>query len=161
MTTTPGAPRAFIERLLAEQHTECVIWPFATRSDYDCVWWDGKLVTVSRLLCRLVHGDPPDNDMEAAHKCGNGARGCVNPKCLYWATHVENSADRILHGTLPRGEKHWSSRLTDSQADDIRLDARNQKAIAADYGISQSHVSRIKSGKIRSNRSAHESLETR
>jgi hypothetical protein len=147
--THRGAPLSFIERLLTEKHTDCVIWPFATSRGYAYVKWNGKRVRVSRLLCRLVHGDPPNSAMEAAHRCGNGARGCVNPSCLYWATKTENEADKLRHGTLRFGEKHVYSKLTDSQADDIRRDARPGKVIAADYGIDPSHVSKIKSGKRR------------
>lgn len=149
--TYVGEPQAFIDRLLEEQPAECVIWPFGTKSDgYGQIKLDGKSVVVSRLLCGIVHGEPPDSTMEAAHKCGNGARGCVNPKCLYWATKAENEADKRRHGTILRGEKNGNCKLTDPQADDIRRDTRPVKVIASDYGINRSHVYRIKSGVNRS-----------
>lgn len=144
-----GAPRAFVERLLTETHTECVFWPFATSRGYAYMAWNGKYVSVSRLLCRLVHGDPPDESMQAAHRCGKGKKGCVNPACLYWATKAENEADKLVHGTLPRGDRSPASKVTDDQVAAIRKDNRRGKVIAKDYGISPAQVSRIKSGKSR------------
>jgi hypothetical protein len=151
-----GTPRAFIERLLTEKHHECVTWPFAISSNgYANVKWNGKHVRVSRLICTLAHGDPPNVAMEAAHRCGNGARGCVNPACLYWATRAENEADKILHRTVMIGEKNGQCKLKDSQVDAIRVDNRTQRVIAAEYGISTTQVSRIRLGQSRLTRSVH------
>jgi hypothetical protein len=111
--------------------------------------WEGKHVNVSRLICRLSHGDPPDEAMHAAHKCGNGKHGCVNPSCIYWATPVENESDKLRHGTRPKGEQCGFAKLTDVQAAAIREDNRSGTLIAKDYGVSQSQVSKIKSGKSR------------
>lgn len=147
--THVGAPRAFIEQMLNEMPTGCVTWPFVTSRGYGYVAWEGRHVSVSRLVCRLVHGDPPDISMHAAHRCGNGSRGCVRPACLYWATQKENESDKIRHGTLLVGEKCAASKLTDAQADAIRIDTRIHTLIAAEYGISPAQVSRIKSGKSR------------
>jgi hypothetical protein len=145
-----GETRAFIEHLVKEPlHDGCVTWPFATSRGYAYVAWNGKYVSVSRLICRLVHGDPPSGKIHAAHRCGKGAQGCVNPKCLYWATKAENDADRVRHGTIPRGEKCFLSRLTDAEADAIRRDRRKGIVIAAEYGVSPAQVSRIRSGKSR------------
>lgn len=144
-----GEPNEFIQRLLTEKHTECVIWPFATSRGYAYVAWEGRYQSVSRLLCRLVHGDPPDESMHAAHKCGKGKQGCVNPQCLQWETPEENQADKIIHGSIPRGEKCVYSKITDAQVSEIRNDRRRGNVIAKDYGISPAQVSRIKSGKTR------------
>ena len=147
-----GEPRTFVERLLTTKHTECVTWPFATSRGYAYVAWNGKYVCVSRLVCRLVHGDPPDESMQAAHKCGKGKEGCVNPSCLYWATKLENESDKLIHGTIARGERSNFARLTDAQASLIREDIRLGVCIANEYGISPAQVSRIRSGKSRSER---------
>ena len=111
--------------------------------------WNGKYVSVSRLLCRLVHGDPPDASMDAAHKCGKGTSGCVNPAHLRWSTKSENSADKEIHGTVQRGDRSKASKVTDMQVAAIRQDNRRGNVIAKDYGISPAQVSRIKSGKTR------------
>lgn len=79
----------------------CLIWPFfrnATGYAY-CRSEDRKSFLVSRYVCILKHGEPPDKGMEAAHTCGKGSSGCVNPLHIRWATQEENNADKVLHGT--------------------------------------------------------------
>lgn len=147
--TELGAPKRFVEQLLAEPREGCVFWPFATSRGYAYMSWGGRYVSVSRLICTRAHGEPPDASMHAAHRCGKGANGCVNPKCLYWATKAENESDKIRHGTIAKGERSGAAKLTDAQVEQIRSDSRLGKFIAADYGISRSQVSRIKSGKTR------------
>jgi hypothetical protein len=46
------------------------------------------------------------------------------------------------------GEAHGEAKLTEAQVIQIREDARSQRTIAADYGISQTNVSDIKLRKI-------------
>lgn len=80
---------------------------------------------------------------------------------LAWGTKAENQADRVVHGTTsrgerngahtmphrrPRGERQGSAKLTDDQVQSIRLDNRLQRVIAAEHGVSQAHVSKIKRG---------------
>lgn len=147
--TFMGSPQAFITDLLKSPRHTCVIWPFATSRGYAYVSWNGKYVSASRLICRLAHGNPDDESMQAAHKCGKGKEGCVNPLCLYWATKAQNEADKIEHGTLPRGERSPLSKLSDKEAEEVRQDKRPGKLVAKEYGISEAQVSRIRSGKSR------------
>lgn len=84
---------------------ECLRWPFAYRSNgYGSVTLEGRHTTASRAMCLLAHGEPKVSSMDAAHSCGNGHLGCVNPKHLRWATHLENMADAVAAGTLCSGE---------------------------------------------------------
>lgn len=50
---------------------------------------------LERHMCKLKNGDPPTPDHEAAHSCGNGKHGCINPNHLRWATDAENMADTV------------------------------------------------------------------
>lgn len=50
-------------------------------------------------MCILAHGEPPSPEHVAAHSCGQGHEGCVNPGHLRWATVAENIADTLKHGT--------------------------------------------------------------
>lgn len=50
-------------------------------------------------MCQKAHGDPPSPKHDAAHSCGRGHEGCVNPNHLSWKTKKQNQADRITHGT--------------------------------------------------------------
>lgn len=144
-----GETKEFITRLLTETHDSCVFWPFSRSRGYAYTAWNGKYVSVSRLICRLVHGDPQDESMQAAHSCGNGAKGCVNPACLRWATKRENESDKLIHGTNAKGERSGNSKITNVQVDSIREDKRRGNVIAKEYGISAAQVSRIKSRKTR------------
>lgn len=60
------------------------------------------------------------------------------PENCRWATHLEQSKNK-----RPRRD----GKLAESDVLAIRNDTRIQRVIAADYGIQQQHVSRIKSGK--------------
>lgn len=55
--------------------------------------------------CRHLNGKRDDNRLEN----------------LKWGTRQENQADRILHGTDHRGEKHKLSKLTDDKVRQIRM----------------------------------------
>ena len=151
-SSKPGVPRPAIDWL--EQHVgfygdDCLQWPFAVGDDgYGRVHIPGTgvLTTASRLMCRMAHGEPLNPTMEAAHTCGKGHNGCVNPKHLYWASSTTNHADKVEHGTTNRGERQWMSKLTETDVHEIRrlLGSMTQKAIADLYGVDQSTISNIK-----------------
>ena len=86
---------------------------------------------------------------QAAHSCGHGDEGCVNPSHLRWATPQENSDDMVLHGTQACGEKNGWSKLTASQVREIRglKGEMPQRAVAERFGTSQSNVSLIHLGR--------------
>jgi len=141
----------FIDVVLPYTEDDCLIWPFSRTSEgYARVWHEGRLVSVHRLACERIHGPPPTDKHEAAHSCGNGHLGCVNPRHLSWKTRKENEADKILHGTIACGKRHGSSKLT---ADDVReiqnlIGTMKQFDLAKIFGISQSTISDIKRGKL-------------
>ena len=75
---------------------------------------------------------------------------CINPFHLRWATKLQNAQERIAHGNNVglRGELGaW--KLTQAQVDEIKdqIPFRLQREIAADFGVSQVMISRIKLGK--------------
>ena len=131
---------------------ECLAWPFGRNSGgYGEVQFQGRPQHASRVMCILVHGEPPNPEMHAAHSCGHGAEGCVSPRHLRWATVVENAADKKLHGTSGHGEANAMARLDRVAAGAIRAAAQapgaNQRRIAAAFGVCQQTVSDIKRGK--------------
>jgi len=84
---------------------------------------------------------------QVAHNDGNGFNGFL--KNIRYATPVENDADKIRHGTRPRGEKNGHAKLTETMVAEIRsrcASSHNQRAIASDFCITQSEVSRINTG---------------
>src|SRR6266404_618895 len=149
MRAANGAPESFLRAHAAYGGDDCLIWPFGKSSDgYGIARIGGVRKQASRWMCVLAHGEPPSPDHDAAHSCGRGHLGCVNPRHLRWATRVENVDDCEIHGTMSRGERHGCARLSDRDVIAIRADARPQRAIAADYGVSQSAVSRARNRKL-------------
>jgi hypothetical protein len=96
-------------------------------------------------MCQLVHGDPPTPAHQAAHSCGSGHLGCVNPKHLSWKTQSENQLDCREHGTQAKTDSGNKGRLSLAIADDIRAmkGIKTQWQIAEQYRISESAVSDI------------------
>jgi hypothetical protein len=128
----------------------CLLWPFGrARNGYGVVRFNGKRTTASRVMCIMAHGQPALDGMEAAHLCGRGHEGCVNPQHMRWATHLENCADMVMHQTSNRGERNGSAKITESQARYIKNMSGKipQKHIAQQFGISFQQVSAIQSEK--------------
>lgn len=75
--------------------------------------------------------------------------GCVNPHHLRWATHAENMADAISHGTTTRGRKSKQSRLTESDVHEIRAlrGVETHVALAARFLVDRSMISLVQTGK--------------
>lgn len=121
--TAKGAARDFLEICPTHEGTDCLIWPFA-KHESGCAVLNrrGKVIRVPREVCRRAHGEPPAAHYQAAHRCGNGHLGCVNPKHLYWATPTENNCDKTAHGTQMIGARNPSSVLTENQVREIRRD---------------------------------------
>lgn len=94
-------------------------------------------------------GPKPGDHYQIRHLDGNPEnRAATN---LQWGTPAENQADRFIHGTASIGEKHGKSFLTNSDVIEIRreLEIKTvQLDIANKFGISQSLVSHIKTGKL-------------
>ena len=138
-------PREFFQQALTYTGNDCLIWPFAKTKHYGypVIGWEGKNQRVPRLVCTLVHGSCPEGH-ETAHNCGN--RVCINPKHLRWATHRENCADKIKHGTSLTGERNGNSILTQKQVELIRASREGPKALSLRYGISQQQICGIQQG---------------
>src|SRR5690606_12175061 len=77
-------------------HARCLKWPFG-RSGHGYAGQatvDGVREAAYRHMCRLAHGNSPSSEHQAAHSCGKGHEGCINPNHLRWATPAENQSDR-------------------------------------------------------------------
>lgn len=130
---------------------ECIVWPFAhALHGRGTVHVDGKTRSAPNVMAKLAHGEPPTPSHEAAHTCGNGHKGCLNPRHLRWATRVENEADKVAHGTLRKGKDINTCKLSPDDVRDIRRRLREGEAgiaVAASFGITNSQVSNIRLGR--------------
>jgi hypothetical protein len=86
------APLSFMENSLQMDTDDCIDWPYNREPDgYARI--GNKLVT--RVVCKRVHGAPPEENYEAAHSCHRGHLGCINWKHLSWKTRRANIDDRV------------------------------------------------------------------
>ena len=145
--TPKGDPMRFLERLIGQtRELGCVEWPYKKNPrGYGRVWCGGRTRGAYAVVCEMAHGLAPSSKHEAAHNCGNA--GCVNPHHIRWATHAENLADRVEHGTSNRGERQGQSKLTEQQVQQIRAsrDAKTS-ALARKFGVSGSAIRHVRRG---------------
>jgi len=88
----------------------------------------------------------PSPGMYAAHgPCHN--RLCVNPNHLSWKTPSENAQDKVRDDTHQRGARCNLAKLTEIEAAYIKVLPMTQAKIGKLFGISQTQVGRIKTGK--------------
>lgn len=149
--TKGGVPRGsdsaiakFFDYARTFSGNECLIWPFTRTRGYGN--FKGKYA--HRLLCEEIHGAPASPKMEAAHSCGNGKNGCVNPRHVRWATRLENEQDKLIHGTVARGSRNGHAKISESDVIEIRRLAltHTQAAVANKFNVSQSSVAHMLRG---------------
>ena len=119
---------------------DCLIFPFGRARDGYCnVGRQGKSIKVHRLLCQRIHGDPPTPKHHAAHSCGNGHLGCVNPRHLSWKTPSENFLE---------GQQHPRYKLNAAKVAEIRASNELAHVLAPRYGVTEATIRKVKSGKL-------------
>lgn len=151
-----GSSEAFLRSHQNWNADECLLWPYRTvPAGYGLAVIGGVQKRAHRWMCFLVYGDPPTSKHEAAHSCGNAP--CVNPKHLRWATPAENSADKVRHGTVSRGERNGRTSLSEADILAIRSAPPDLAVLMDRYGVSKGCISKIRSGQ----RWLHVNLEAR
>lgn len=148
--TTREQTDAFYAAALLSKTDECIIWPFScNQAGYAVRRRGAGSHMVSRQICEAVNG-PPEPRMTAAHNCGRGDKGCVNPRHVRWATMQENAYDKYAHGTMLLGLKNHQAKLDDDSVVEILhllKSGKSQLAIAGLYGVSQTTISDVATGK--------------
>lgn len=111
-------------------------------------FWIGRGNFQSHRFSWIIHyGDIP-NGFHVLHTCDQ--RGCCNPRHLFLGTNDDNIRDREAkgRGKVPnhKGKENSLAKLTEVDVIAIRqryAGGETQKAIAREYGIYQSAVSKI------------------
>jgi hypothetical protein len=109
----------------------------------------GKVWLTHRWAWAQAHGDP--GELCVLHKCDTPA--CHNVDHLFLGTRADNNADMAKKGRangrppVLRGEMRPGAKLTASDVARIRASSEPQAVMAAEYGVTQSNISRIRSGK--------------
>lgn len=147
--TAYGEPATFLAKAISHHGDDCLKWPYSTARGYGRIKIYGRQRYAHRLICEAVHGAPPTPEYECAHNCGRGHEGCVNPSHLRWATSKENHADKLIHDTHQRGERHGRAKLTEADVHTIRRQlgtGQTQRSVAKDFGVHKRTISDILSG---------------
>lgn len=135
--------------MIKDAGSECITWPYASDSHgYGQCRVDGRTQQAHRVALMAV-STPPTRKHHASHgPCHNPK--CINPRHLSWKTAKENLNDRLRDGTLNSGMRNGRSVLTEGQVHQIREDTAAgelQKTLSERYGVSQSTISLIASGR--------------
>jgi hypothetical protein len=98
-------------------------------------------------ICRHItvrrHGPLPKS-LVSRHLCGH--EWCINPSHIELGTHRENIDDQIRANTYRpflKGEQNRQCKLTEREVIEIRKSNKTQAALADQYGIGTSQISRI------------------
>ena len=110
---------------------------------------DGRRINraVHRLVALAFLGPRPEG---AQIRHLNGDRTDARASNLAWGSAQQNAADRDRHGTTARGCRNGQARLSERQVIEIRSRAsrgESQYAIASDFGVAQTTISRAVRGK--------------
>lgn len=110
-----------------------------------------------------IHYGPIPKGLGVLHHCD--IRDCTRPECLWVGTNGDNNTDRSMKGRsalgersgrythpekTPRGANHGNAKLDDDKVRAIRVylkQGMEQRDIAAIFGISQTAVWMIRSGR--------------
>lgn len=111
----------------------------------------GRVGQVSHIYAHRfsyeLHNGPIPDDMLVRHSCDNPP--CVNPAHLLTGTPADNMRDKAERGRCnpPLGERNPLAKLTADKVREIRASGLSDTKLAAAYGVSQSNISMIRSGR--------------
>jgi len=124
-----------------------VLTPHVDKDGYATVRIAGKTYRVHKLVANAFIGPTPTG-YEVGHVDGDSSNNAVEN--LKYCTHVENIADKTLHGTMANGSNNGNSRLKETQVVEIkrRIAAGESSAnVALDYGVVEGTIDHIKQGR--------------
>jgi len=129
---------------------DCWLWTGGIAGNgYGYICIDGKMVSAHRFSWLLHNGDIPDG-MQICHKCD--VRKCVNPDHMFLGSAADNAQDKVQKGRQARGINAGVGRYTTEQVlavVDRRRKGFTLEVIAAETGMSLTHVSDICRGRVR------------
>ena len=151
MMRFPPTGMPLIDRIeflsIPEPNSGCLLWLGNLDSrGYPRLNVDGRRFYVSRLVWELHRGSIPPK-LQACHKCDNPV--CIEVNHLFLGTIKDNADDRDRKGRTAKGSSNGQSKLTDDQVLAIKSSTKSQSKLATEFGLNQSQISRIRSGKRR------------
>jgi Autographiviridae endonuclease len=126
----------------------CWLWTAAMFNDGYGAFRLGKEQRAHRVAYVLANGPIPAG-MSVLHRCDTPL--CVRPDHLFIGTQADNIRDRDAkgHRASTSGENSGNAKLTNAQAREIKRRAgqTSQRGLAREFGIAESTVSNIVTGK--------------
>jgi hypothetical protein len=142
-----GRNEAWLRAHVGYRHNDCLKWPFGKDTHgYGQLKFDEKIRKAHRVMCQLVHGPAPAPGYEAAHSCGRGHQGCINPRHLSWKTRSENQRDRT--DDYNRGAPRY--KLSEDDVAQIRIlfTSETNLSIARRFDVTPGLISKIRNGHL-------------
>jgi hypothetical protein len=103
-----------------------------------------RQVTLHHLVCLAFHGPRPSSKHECRHL--NGLKTDNRAENVCWGTRAENIADGMRLGSIPKGERHHSARLTTDLVHEIHASTEAARGLAKRLGVGRSTVRDIRRG---------------
>lgn len=120
----------------------CWLWTGAVDYDgYGLFLWNGVCKKAHRCAWALTHETLPGAAC-VLHKCD--VRNCVRPDHLCLGSHTENMQERNRKKRNAWGERMGSSKLTESQVQEIRMSQDSQRQLAIRYKVGSTTIWCIK-----------------
>lgn len=146
------SPECRFRCLVPASETGCWNWPLSLNkvNGYGQFNSGGRIVTAHAFSYRLFVGNVPSG-LILRHTCDNAK--CFNPKHLVPGTYSQNTQDmyeRNRAGERWRsGQAHHNAKLTDAEVAAIRQSSLATSHLSFVYGVSESNIRQIRSGRSR------------
>lgn len=129
----------------------CWLWTGAKLKSggYGSIRINRQAKRAHRVAYELLVGQIPEG-MILRHSCDTPL--CVNPAHLIPGTHLENTQDALDRGQHRVGERDAKAKLSNADVSAMRVlleSGATGRYVASLFGVSEGHVSMIKSGKHR------------
>jgi hypothetical protein len=146
--TENGGPHTIKRRLLAKYKispTGCWEWigqRKKDRFDYGLIWIGDRQKRAHRVSYE-VHKGPIPEGLDILHSCDNPP--CINPDHLFVGTRGENCQDAASKNRFPINEKHWITKLSVKQVNEIRILGKylTYVEISKKFDVNPGTISRI------------------
>jgi len=142
---------SFDDHWIEDPDSGCWVWQrcvvgkgYYDGKGYGALRLNGAQVRAHRFSWERTHGPIPDG-LHLRHKCDNSL--CVNPDHMELGTNAQNMGDKGVRDVPMKNKK-----LTADQVREIREYYNKgvwQKTLAKEYGVCQSYISQICSGRYR------------
>ena len=116
----------------------CWEWQRGKENGYGAIWMSHvRRSTTTHRISYLIHYGAIPNGFVIGHKCDN--RGCCNPFHLELITQAQNARDGWSRNRM-------ECKISKDTADEIRSSSAPTLVVAKAFGLSKTHVNRIRRG---------------